>query len=79
MGFRTKTTLNIDDTVMAELKREAARQGRTMSELLETALRLLFSSQRKRGKIPASPKFRSGGALVDVADRDALYHAMEGR
>ena len=35
-----KTTLNIDDTVMAELKREAARQGRTMSELVETALRL---------------------------------------
>jgi Arc/MetJ family transcription regulator len=79
MGFRMKTTLNIDDTVMAELKREAARQGRTISELVETALRLLLSSQRKRGKIPALPKFHSGGALVDVADRDALYHAMEGR
>jgi hypothetical protein len=74
-----KTTLNIDDTVMAERKREAARQGRTISELVETALRLLLSSQRKRGKIPALPKFRSGGALVDVADRDALYQAMEGR
>jgi Arc/MetJ family transcription regulator len=47
MGFRMKTTLNIDDTVMAELKREAARQGRTMSELVETALRLLLRSQRK--------------------------------
>jgi hypothetical protein len=23
--------------------------------------------------------FRSGGALVDIADRDALYQAMEGR
>ena len=67
-----KTTLNIDDTVMAELKREAARQGRTMSELV-------VASQRKRGRMPALPKFRSGGALVDVADRDALYHAMEGR
>jgi len=75
----TKTTLNIDDTVMAEIKREAARQGRTMSELVETALRLLLASRRKRGRIPALPKFRSGGALVDVADRDALYHAMEGR
>jgi hypothetical protein len=45
----------------------------------ETALRLLLSSQRKRERIPALPKFRSGGALVDVANRDALYHAMEGR
>ena len=43
-----KTALNIDDTVMAELKREAARQGCTMSELVETALRLLLRSQRKR-------------------------------
>jgi hypothetical protein len=47
------------DTVMTELKREAARQGRTMSELVETALRLLLASQRKHGGIPALPKFRS--------------------
>lgn len=79
MYFHMKTTLNIDDTVMAELKREAARQGRTMSEMVETALRLLLLSQRKRGTIPALPKFHSGGTLVDIADRDALYQAMEGR
>ncbi len=46
-----KTTLNIDDTVMAELKRDAARQGRTMSELVETAPRPLLRSPRKRGVI----------------------------
>ena len=74
-----KTTLNIDATVMAQLKREAARQGRTMSELVETALRLLFRSQKKREDLPPLPTYHSGGALVDVADRDALYQAMEGR
>jgi hypothetical protein len=74
-----KTTLNIDDTVMAELRREAARQGRTMSELVETALRLLLRSPRRRGTIPPLPTFHSGGIRVDIADRDALYHAMEGR
>jgi Ribbon-helix-helix protein, copG family len=79
MGFRMKTTLNIDDSVMAELKREAEWQGRTMSELVETALRLLLHSQRKPGRIPALPVFRSGGTLVEIADRDALYQAMEGR
>ena len=79
MDRRMKTTLNIDDTVMAELKREAARQGRTMSELVETALRLLLRSQRKRGRLRALPRFHSGGALVDIAARDALYQAMEGR
>ena len=74
-----KTTLNIDDSVMVELKREAARQGRTMSEMVESALRLLLRSQRKREKIEALPTFHSGGALADIADRDALYQAMEGR
>ena len=74
-----KTTLNIDDTVFAELKREAARQDRTMSDLVETALRLMLRSQPRRGRLPALPTFRSGGTLVDIADRDALYHAMEGR
>ncbi len=77
--YHMKTTLNIDDTVMAELKREAVRQGRTMSELVETALRLLLRSQRKREKIVALPSVHSGGTLVDIADRDALYQAMEGR
>jgi ribbon-helix-helix CopG family protein len=75
-----KTTVNIDDTVMAELKREAARQGRTMSEMVETALRLLLRAQRKRGApLPPLPTFHSGGALVDIDNRDALYQAMEGR
>src|SRR4029450_14062571 len=72
-SHRMKTTLNIDDTVMAELKREAARQGRTMSELVEIALRLLLASRRKRGRIPALPKFRSGGTLGGVSARDGLY------
>jgi Ribbon-helix-helix protein, copG family len=79
MVCHMKTTLNIDETVMAQLKREAARQRRTMSELVEIALRLLFRSSKKPGSLPPLPKFRSGGALVDVANRDVLYQAMEGR
>ena len=71
-----KTTLNIDDTVMADLKREAARQGRTMSELVESALRLLIRSQGKHEKLVPLPTFHSSGALVDIADRE---QAMEGR
>jgi len=79
MVFHMKTTLNVDDTVMAQLKREAARQGRTMSELVETALRNLFRAQKKTADLQPLPIFHSGGALVDIADRDALYQAMEGR
>ncbi|MGD9914919.1 MAG: ribbon-helix-helix protein, CopG family [Rhizobiaceae bacterium] len=74
-----KTTLQIDDKVMLELKREAARQGRTMSDLVETALRNLFRAQKKPVELPPLPTFQSEGALVDIADREALYQVMEGR
>ena len=74
-----KTTLNIDDTVMERLRQEAARTGRTMSELVETALRSLLMSRIEPGKMRPLPSFDSGGALVDVSDREALYRAMEGR
>ena len=77
MVSHMKTTLNIDDTVMAQLKREAARQGRTMSELVETALRSFFRSQKRAMELAPLPIFHGGPELVDIADRDALYRAME--
>ena len=74
-----KTTLNIPDAVMAELRREAARQGRTMSELVEAALRLLLRQRPLAVDVPPLPVLSSGGHQVDISDRDALYQAMEGR
>ena len=77
--FHMRTTLVIDDHIMKRLKIEAARQGRTISELVETALRQLFESPRsKSAKLPPLPSYKLGGALVDIADRDALYQAMVG-
>jgi len=75
-----KTTLNIDDSVMERLKREAARRGKTMSELVEMALRQLFRARREReDELTPLPTFSSGGTLVDVADREALYRALDER
>ena len=79
MFCHMKTTLNIDDTVMARLRREAARTGRTMSELVETALRRLLETRSEPSALEPLPSWNSDGALVNVADREALYQAMEGR
>ncbi len=79
MVFHMKTTLNIDEGVMIRLKREAARTGRTMSELVETALRGLLQAKPAAVVLSPLPTFKSGGALVDLTDREALYRAMEGR
>ena len=45
--------------------------------LVETALRLLLRPQKKRTKIKPLPTFHGGGELVDIADRNALYDAMD--
>jgi hypothetical protein len=51
-----------------------------MSALVETALRLLLQQPRGgRRDLPPLPRWKSGGALVDIDDRDAVYEAMEGR
>jgi len=72
-----KTTLNISDVTMGELRREAARQGRTMSELVEAALRTMLRPRTRTEKLPPLPEFSTGGARVNVANRDALYEVME--
>jgi hypothetical protein len=46
---------------------------------VKAALWLLLRSQRKRESLPPLPSFDSSGTFVDIADREALYHAMEGR
>jgi hypothetical protein len=81
MVSHMKTTLNIDDTVMARLREEAARRGTTMSELVEAGLRLVLDESTQNSsakKLPKLPSWSSGGELVDVANRDALYSVMDG-
>lgn len=80
MVSHMKTTLNIDDTVMQRLREEAARQGRTMSELVEAGLRRILSETPvSPADLPELPRWAGGRGRVDVADRDALYDAMEER
>jgi hypothetical protein len=74
-----KTTLIIDDGVMKQVREEAARRGRTISEFVEAALRRMLSAREAPPPLPPLPEWDSEGAQVDIADRDALYQAMEGR
>lgn len=76
MLFHMKTTLNISDVTMRAVKREAVRRGQTMSELVESALRGAIQPARQKTVLPPLPKFKSGGLLVNVADREALYEVI---
>lgn len=80
MVFHMKTTLIIHDDVIKRLREEAAKRDTTISELVEAALRLMLEPRRSnRPDIQPLPVFDLGGAYVDIADRDALFQAMEGR
>lgn len=74
-----KTTLVIDDQVFSRLKQEAARQGTTISHLVEMALRLMLDKAVSNEPLPPLPAFNGGEWLVDISDRNALYDALEGR
>lgn len=74
-----KTTLVIDDSVMERLRVEAARRRVTLSSLVDAALRRLLDERQGAADLPPLPSFDGGKPSVDIADRDALYQAMEGR
>jgi hypothetical protein len=77
-----RTTLNINNEIMLLVKKRAAESGRTITEIVEEALRKEVS-----GQPPTTHRFVlrwsgvSGKALpgIDLADRDSLYGAMERR
>lgn len=74
-----KTTLVVPDHLFGELKKQAVREGRTMSALVEEFIRKGLSQPRRRHRLRSLPSFDTGRARVDVSDRDALERAMEGR
>jgi len=73
-----KTTLMIPDPIYRRLKQRAAAGRRTISSLLAELLDAgLRAETSKRQALPPLPSFNLGGARVDIADRDALYRAMD--
>lgn len=76
-----ETTLTLDDAVMRELREEAARRGTTLSALVEAAVRRMLAERPapkpETDELPPLPTWNSGGAKVDVADREALYEAID--
>ncbi len=71
-----KTTLILPDSLVRTLKRRAVDRGMTLSDVVADALRRGLQKQPEPALRPL-PVYSLGVAHVDVADRDALYQAME--
>lgn len=75
-----RTTLNIDDQLIREAKKKAAETGKTLTAVIEDALRHELAGETVAVatfslKLPTVKGTRL--PMVDVADRDALLNFME--
>ena len=77
-----RTTIKIDDELLAEAKARAAASGRTLNAVVEDALREVLARRPSRGRArrAALPTFSGGRLLpgVDLDDSAALLSLMEG-
>jgi hypothetical protein len=74
-----RTTLVIDDALFRELKKRAAEENRTLSQVTEEALRRGLA-RRPTSRPPVRVKLRSfamGKPRVDLADRDQLFEILD--
>lgn len=76
-----RTTLDLDGTLMREARKRAAEENRTLTSLIEEAVRLLLTRKRERGPHQLRWVTKRGAARppIDVSDRTALYDRMERR
>jgi len=77
-----RTTIKLDDSLLAEAKAHAARTGTTLTAVVENALREAFARRRGEhsGRRADLPVFRGSRLLpgVDLDDSAALLDLMEG-
>jgi plasmid stability protein len=77
-----RTTLNLPDALFAAAKQRALEEGRTVTSLMEEALRARLSTDEADGGPVALPTWAGGsteGYLVDLSDRDALWSVLDER
>lgn len=77
-----RTTLDIDDHVLRQAKQLAAREGTTLTRVVEEALRERVTRKHRSPQPFRLRLLTKKGRLipgVNLADRDALYERMEDR
>ena len=84
MSRHVRTTVRLDDALLDQAKREAARRGETLTSLMEKGLRLVLAQRRAAPRRPpvVPPVCRAGGGVlpgVNLNDSAALEDLMENR
>ena len=77
-----RTTVRLDDGLLTAAKEYSARTGRTLTAVLEDALRAYLAREQgaQPTTLPSLPTFGRGGVLpgVDIDNSADLLDTMEG-
>lgn len=75
-----RTTMNLPDGLMAQVKARAEASGRTATSVVEEALRLMLTQpEPSKPYRPMPVDTTGGGFLIDLLDKDALWDALDDR
>ncbi|HXH56844.1 ribbon-helix-helix protein, CopG family [Iamia sp.] len=74
-----RTTITLDDDLYREVKVQAARDGRTVGQIIEDALRARPGEAAEAAAIEPLPVYGGSGVLpgVDLGDNAALRDRMD--
>jgi hypothetical protein len=72
-----RTTLILEDGLLAGIRREARRRDCDMSTIVNDCLRAGLHGRKAATTTPPLPVFAMGRPRVNLADRDALEAAMD--
>jgi hypothetical protein len=75
-----KTTLNLDERLLARAKALALREGTTLTAIVEQALQARLAPRSRRGSAGEFTLPTVKGTAppnVDVADREALFDLLD--
>jgi hypothetical protein len=74
-----RTTVNIDDPILKELKAIQQKEGKTLGRLISDLLAQALGERKSAKLSTRAPVWisRAMGARIDLADREALYDAMD--
>ncbi len=76
-----RTTLDIDEPVLKELKAAQKSEGKSLGRLVSDLLAVVLAERRRGDSHSLGPmkwESRPMGARVDLADREAAYDLMDG-
>jgi plasmid stability protein len=73
-----RTTVNLDPAVLRELKKRAAREGKSLGQVISEIAAIALKSE------PRPPpafrwKSRQMKARIDLEDKEELYRTLDGR